>query len=536
MASHEFGHKRATRKYYGPYDTRDLLSQIGECLQGMGYKKALKALEKEAAEDKVDMNVALWTEVNKKNPYATLLGMWSFLDQDTIPLPSLEPRIAGSNVHKTEENNDKNVEAEAAPETMRHAKSRDKISDDASGSSSGTDMMERAAPPDQREEKSQTSDSESSSSDSEVDGKEDDGSDSDSSSDSGSESEVSVQAGQKRKREVTPKSSDNDSLDLESESDDDVENDAKMSSGSESVSDSSSSVFSDSRPLKRTKLAKDDKKSVSDNSSSDSDSDSSSSSGGSSSKKRSAKRSSGSSSSDSSSDSSSSRSMKSASNSDSSDDSSSDSSSESSSDSDSGSLKSPSPKKKVKKENKSKTSATVQLPKIERTGSATSSSATLEPTSPANSKVEKATDTLVVPDAIEGTKELPATKENIKKLKKEQVPFSRIPANTKVDPRFSSNAYIPYDYADRAYQDLSVTRGKGFTKEKNKKKRGKSNQQKSAEQRDWEKQSREDLSMESSQLPSDFYGEDDNPFGFKEDAWAFMSGCGVIPMSGSFGG
>ncbi|RMZ75380.1 hypothetical protein DV737_g5328, partial [Chaetothyriales sp. CBS 132003] len=35
-----------------------------------------------------------------------------------------------------------------------------------------------------------------------------------------------------------------------------------------------------------------------------------------------------------------------------------------------------------------------------------------------------------------------------------------------------SNAYQSYDYADRAYKDLSVTRGKGFTKEKNKKKRG----------------------------------------------------------------
>jgi len=35
-----------------------------------------------------------------------------------------------------------------------------------------------------------------------------------------------------------------------------------------------------------------------------------------------------------------------------------------------------------------------------------------------------------------------------------------------------SNKYQPYDYAERAYKDLSVTRGKGFTKEKNKKKRG----------------------------------------------------------------
>jgi hypothetical protein len=51
-------------------------------------------------------------------------------------------------------------------------------------------------------------------------------------------------------------------------------------------------------------------------------------------------------------------------------------------------------------------------------------------------------------------------------------PFSRIPKDIKVDPRLASNAYIPYDYAQQAHQDLIVTKGKGFTKEKNKKKRG----------------------------------------------------------------
>jgi SRP40, C-terminal domain len=35
-----------------------------------------------------------------------------------------------------------------------------------------------------------------------------------------------------------------------------------------------------------------------------------------------------------------------------------------------------------------------------------------------------------------------------------------------------SNKYQSYNYADRAFKDLSATRGKGFTKEKNKKKRG----------------------------------------------------------------
>jgi hypothetical protein len=41
-----------------------------------------------------------------------------------------------------------------------------------------------------------------------------------------------------------------------------------------------------------------------------------------------------------------------------------------------------------------------------------------------------------------------------------------------INSKTISNAYVPYDYAERAHRDLSVTRGKGFTKEKNKKKRG----------------------------------------------------------------
>lgn len=50
--------------------------------------------------------------------------------------------------------------------------------------------------------------------------------------------------------------------------------------------------------------------------------------------------------------------------------------------------------------------------------------------------------------------------------------FSRIPEDIKVDERLASNAYMPYDYAQKAHEDLIVTKGKGFTKEKNKKKRG----------------------------------------------------------------
>lgn len=59
-----------------------------------------------------------------------------------------------------------------------------------------------------------------------------------------------------------------------------------------------------------------------------------------------------------------------------------------------------------------------------------------------------------------------------KQQRRDNAPFSRIPKNTTVDPRFASNQYVPYDWANKAWQDLSLTKGKGFTKEKNKKKRG----------------------------------------------------------------
>ncbi|KAI9789251.1 MAG: hypothetical protein M1816_006260 [Peltula sp. TS41687] len=62
--------------------------------------------------------------------------------------------------------------------------------------------------------------------------------------------------------------------------------------------------------------------------------------------------------------------------------------------------------------------------------------------------------------------------QNGRNSKPQNKPFSRIPADVQVDERLKSNAYVPYDYAERAHQDLVVTKGKSFTKEKNKKKRG----------------------------------------------------------------
>lgn len=59
-----------------------------------------------------------------------------------------------------------------------------------------------------------------------------------------------------------------------------------------------------------------------------------------------------------------------------------------------------------------------------------------------------------------------------KLTKSKDAPFQRVPKNTMIDPKLASNKYISYDYAEQAHRDLSVTKGKGFTKEKNKKKRG----------------------------------------------------------------
>ncbi|KAI0113148.1 SRP40, C-terminal domain-containing protein [Daldinia grandis] len=56
--------------------------------------------------------------------------------------------------------------------------------------------------------------------------------------------------------------------------------------------------------------------------------------------------------------------------------------------------------------------------------------------------------------------------------KAQNQPFSRIRQDVAIDPRLSSNAYVSHEYGDKAHQDLIVTKGKGFTKEKNKKKRG----------------------------------------------------------------
>lgn len=63
-------------------------------------------------------------------------------------------------------------------------------------------------------------------------------------------------------------------------------------------------------------------------------------------------------------------------------------------------------------------------------------------------------------------------KKNGGKLQNE--PFSRVPKNVAVEDKFRSNRFEDnaHGWGAKAHEDLIVTKGKGFTKEKNKKKRG----------------------------------------------------------------
>lgn len=53
-------------------------------------------------------------------------------------------------------------------------------------------------------------------------------------------------------------------------------------------------------------------------------------------------------------------------------------------------------------------------------------------------------------------------------------PFSRVNRNLEVEDKFKSNRFTDnaHGWGQKAHEDLIVTKGKGFTKEKNKKKRG----------------------------------------------------------------
>lgn len=90
-----------------------------------------------------------------------------------------------------------------------------------------------------------------------------------------------------------------------------------------------------------------------------------------------------------------------------------------------------------------------------------------------DSSDSRAVTTPVVTETIKTKRKRDSPPSSASKVgKTANTPFSRVPKDTVVDEKFKSNQYQPYDYADRAHQDLVVTKGRGFTKEKNKKKRG----------------------------------------------------------------
>ena len=73
--------------------------------------------------------------------------------------------------------------------------------------------------------------------------------------------------------------------------------------------------------------------------------------------------------------------------------------------------------------------------------------------------------------ADQSPKKSAVPKTKVKHKGAKQTPLAALSVNAP-ENSYISNKYQNYDYAEKAYQDLSVTRGKGFTKEKNKKKRG----------------------------------------------------------------
>ncbi|KAK4553269.1 jun-like transcription factor [Recurvomyces mirabilis] len=423
---------------------RDLLAQLAQYLEKANYRSTLTALLAEAREHEVDgVSASSWEDD------ATLESMWQLWKEQKGAFPTAT------------------VEAAPKEESKKEAAESNEDSSDDSDSDDETEGKKTEVVDDEAE------------------------STSDDSSDEEEEKKVEP-AGTKRKREATPDSSSEDSS----------ENDSSSDSSDDSSDDETAP------PAKRTKTdAKDE------SSSDDSSDDSSSESGGAGGVDVDMDSSSASSSdSDSDSDSNSDSDSSSGSSSESAE---SDDSSDSSSSSDSDSP--PPSKKKVKKAaspekkpapgedkpkkdtKKSKKAKPTIQPAAENDSAA--SSVTLPPNSPIKEDLVVPTSALsaldpsastpastsadetsgIHPDRLRRmpatanaptTTTVPATAENVAKLKKSNVPFSRIPKDTFVDPKFSSNEYVSYDYADRAHRDLIVTKGKGFTKEKNKKKRG----------------------------------------------------------------
>ncbi|KAK5747523.1 jun-like transcription factor [Elasticomyces elasticus] len=454
-----------------PPDLRDVLSQLGHTLSQLNYTKTLAALLKEA-EKKGDAapQAEEWGKSIEVDRAVDLLAMWEvWREKNNGKLPTL--RINAAKQKRKEKEAREKEEGKSTLVPTPHAE--EISSEESSSSSSESDEDEEMA--DKAATESESDDSSSEASSSEEDSSDDE------------EEVADAKVGAKRKRVLTPES--------ESES-----------SSSEDSSSSSSESEDEAPPAKRAKTVETEADSSSDSSSSDSDDDEDAGVAVPPTTPAAKAKAAASASSSSSSSASSS----------------SEDSSSSESESESEAPPPPPPSSKKAKKAKKSTPA-APPPKKDSDAASAASSTTLpnSPTKPATTTLDH--DELLVsvpalnaldanlnpptdpsaphsstsetggvmhPDRLRrlhpndepkremgtsGTSfmRLPATEENVKKMKKGNVPFSRVPKDTVVDEKFKSNEYVSYEYADRAYQDLSVTKGKGFTKEKNKKKRGK---------------------------------------------------------------
>lgn len=398
-----------------------LLSLIAAYLESRDYAKAATAVRKQAKKEGVDLD-------HRNLPSTTSFALNDGTELDHIWDEWVESKAAVAQAAKISDDDDED--------------------DESSASESNEEDSESESDSDGDEE--ETNEAPAGVIDYEADSTSDDGS-----SSSGSEGDRPTL---KRKR-VSSSSSSSASDSSASEQGGAV--DHEMVSEPSSLDDSSSSDEDDARPAKRAKLSSSDSSSDSGSSSSissDSDSDSENSDSASHSD----------------------QSAESASESASSDSDSSSDDSDSESVSASSLSGSPPPNNKTKKDEQGMVDPTptprhgaekkkkavnhikTQLREAENNSSA--SSATLGAESP---KKLLDIDTLVIPapqeednsdihpsrrrgalagGASPATTTMEATEENIARLKKENIPFSRIPKDTKVDPKFASNAYVPYDY------------------------------------------------------------------------------------------
>lgn len=463
---------------------RHVLTQIAHFFDQLGYEDSFRALVTEAKKKDIIIDIAEWERGITEEHSAPLLELWEEWYRQNggfpmLPGPSPDRPSKKSRVTAHNARNESRSDSDSDSESESDGDSSDEMK--GNGGDKTKTKAVKAGEKRKRKEESSSSSNESSSDDelsnddssSEDDDSEQDGKREDNKREAhatskcnerpkcgseltASDNKSSGASGPKRKRVVTPPSSSEGSSDEETD---------------DSSSDDSSSSDSDAPPAKKSRQSR-RSDSSSEHSSDESSSDASSASD-----------------SNDSSDASSSDDPVSNSDSDSSSDSDSD-------DSSSDSSISPPPKKKAKLDNSE------QEPERGSTSSATLdhepnlrapvSGKNKHQKAPSTKKSEPVSTVENLPVTSRGKdspnggsnnagdsmhpdrlRRMPVNHEGDERPKKGNVPFSRIPKDQKVDPRFASNDYVPYDYANRAYQDLSVTRGKGFTKEKNKKKRGK---------------------------------------------------------------